>query len=210
MKKLWAEFKKFISRGNVIDMAIGVIVGSAFSAIVTSLTNKIIMPLINALLSLGGGGLEDAYTYLIKVKDATTGKVDLEKSIYIDWGAFITAIINFILIAMVLFAILKIVAKSREIINGVVRSTPNRAQRKALKARGVNMRNRAEVKVAFEQMLQEEADKKKAEELANKKPTDLELLTEIRDLLKQQAVQKEVVEQDKPVEAESTKKTKKA
>lgn len=47
MKKFWNEFKKFISRGNVVDMAIGVIIASAFTAIVTSLTNKIIMPLIN-------------------------------------------------------------------------------------------------------------------------------------------------------------------
>ena len=65
MKKFFADFKKFISRGNIIDMAIGVIVGNAFSAIVKAFTDKVIMPLINALLSIGGENvLESAYTYL--------------------------------------------------------------------------------------------------------------------------------------------------
>ena len=103
MKKLklfFEEFKKFIARGNIIDLSVGVIIGSAFSAIVTSLTNKIIMPFINWLLSLGGtNGLESAYTFLKKVYAEDGVTVDLSKSIYIDWGAFITAILNFFLIA---------------------------------------------------------------------------------------------------------------
>ena len=101
MKKFWADFKKFISRGNIVDMAVGVIIGSAFSAIVTSLTNKVIMPLINKLLAMSGGGLEKAYTFLDKVVDPVTNEVILEKSIYIDWGAFITAIINFFIMGWV-------------------------------------------------------------------------------------------------------------
>ena len=101
IKAFFAEFSKFISRGNVVDMAIGVIVASAFTAIVTALTNKIIMPCINWLLSLGGtNGLESAYTFLRKAY-----QVD---GVTIDWGAFITAIINFFLIAFVLFLVLKI------------------------------------------------------------------------------------------------------
>ena len=98
MKKFFKEFKTFISRGNIVDMAVGVIIGSAFSAIATALTNKIIMPLINLLLSIGGeNGLEKAYTFLKKVYDVN-GELDLTKSIYVDWGAFITAIINFFII----------------------------------------------------------------------------------------------------------------
>lgn len=109
IKAFFAEFSKFISRGNVVDMAIGVIVASAFTAIVTALTNKIIMPCINWLLSLGGtNGLESAYTFLRKAYQADGETIDLAKSIYIDWGAFITAIINFFLIAFVLFLVLKI------------------------------------------------------------------------------------------------------
>ncbi len=109
IKAFFAEFSKFISRGNVVDMAIGVIVASAFTAIVTALTNKIIMPCINWLLSLGGtNGLESAYTFLRKAYQVDGVTIDLAKSIYIDWGAFITAIINFFLIAFVLFLVLKI------------------------------------------------------------------------------------------------------
>ena len=99
MKKFFKEFKQFITRGNVLDMAIGVIIGSAFSAIVTALTNKILMPIINALLAQGKNGLDSAYTFLV-TSYAEDGTIDLAKSIYIDWGAFITAIINFLLIAM--------------------------------------------------------------------------------------------------------------
>lgn len=106
-KDFFADFKKFISKGNIVDMAVGVIIGSAFSAIVTALTNKILMPLINLLLSAGGeNGLEKAYTVLKPVYEAD-GTLDLTKSIYIDWGAFITAIINFFIIAFVLFLIIK-------------------------------------------------------------------------------------------------------
>lgn len=111
IKAFFAEFKKFISRGNVVDMAVGVIVASAFTAIVTSLTNKIIMPCVNWLLSLSGtNGLESAYTFLKKVYTTNADGaqvVDLAKSIYIDWGAFITAILNFFIIAFILFLMLK-------------------------------------------------------------------------------------------------------
>ena len=106
MKKFFQDFKKFIAKGNIIDMAIGVIVGNAFSAIVKALTDKIIMPLINYLLALGGSGLDSAFTFLKKATLAD-GTVDLANSIYIDWGAFITAIINFFIIALTLFVILK-------------------------------------------------------------------------------------------------------
>ena len=116
MKKFFKEFKAFISRGNVIDLAVGVIIGGAFTAIVTALTGHVLMPLINfALLKMTGGkGLEEVYTFLEKVYDPETGAIALESSIYIDWGAFITAIINFILIALVVFLIVKLINKARE------------------------------------------------------------------------------------------------
>ena len=115
MKKFFTEFKAFINRGNVIDLAVGVIIGGAFSAIVTALTSHILMPLINwVLLAITGGkGLEGVYTFLSKVTDEN-GAVVLENSIYIDWGAFITAVINFILIALVVFLIVKAINKAKE------------------------------------------------------------------------------------------------
>lgn len=120
MRKFFQEFRKFISRGNVVDLAVGVIIGSAFTAIVTALSNNILKPIINWVLSLvlGSNSLDNVYTYLKKVEmiDATTGAttIDLANSIYIDWGSFINAIINFLLIAIVVFVIVKLINKAKE------------------------------------------------------------------------------------------------
>ena len=116
------EFKKFITRGNIVDMSVGVIVGGAFTAIVNGLSNNILKPIINWFLAklLGKDSLSEVYTYLQKVEVAevdeagvATGKmvIDLTQSIYIDWGAFINAIINFLIIAFVLFVIVKMINK---------------------------------------------------------------------------------------------------
>ena len=115
-KGFFGEFKEFISRGNVVDMAVGVIVGGAFSAIVTALTANIFQPLINWALSAGGGekALEAARTILKGVYDPDTGKIVWESSIYIDWGAFISALINFLLVAFILFSIVKIINSVRD------------------------------------------------------------------------------------------------
>ena len=113
VKKFFGEFKKFITRGNVLDMAVGVIVGGAFTAIVNALSNNILKPIINWILAMiiGKDGLEGAITMLSRVY--TDGVLDLEKSIYIDWGAFINAIINFFLIAVVLFIIVRVINNIR-------------------------------------------------------------------------------------------------
>ena len=115
MSKFFGEFKKFIVRGNVVDMAVGVIVGSSFTAIVNALSNNILKPLINYLLALifGSGALEDAYTFLGNPV-YVDGVIDLTQSIYIDWGAFINAVLNFFLVAFVLFTIVKVVNGLRD------------------------------------------------------------------------------------------------
>ncbi len=115
MKKLLKEFKTFITRGNVVDLSVGVIVGSAFTAIVTALSDHIIKPIINLVLSLvmGSNSLDGIYTYLKKVE--VDGVVDLTNSIYIDWGAFINAIINFFIIAIVVFTIVKLINKAKDL-----------------------------------------------------------------------------------------------
>ena len=135
MKKFWNEFKAFISRGNIMNMAVGVIVGAAFSAIVTSLTNNIIRPFINWILSIitGGDGLTAVYTFLKKAYtvDATGAEiVDLTNSIYIDWGAFITAIIDFIIIAFTIFIIMKLLMGAQGFIKKSINDFPTRAERK--------------------------------------------------------------------------------
>jgi large conductance mechanosensitive channel len=196
MKKFIEDFKKFIKRGNVVDMAIGVIVGNAFSAIVKAFTDKIIMPLINALLSIGGtNGLESAYTYL-KRAYAEDGSIDLTKSIYIDWGAFITAIINFFIIAMTLFVVLKVAMKSRQMIESftdkVKKNKVTLEERKVLEERGYSIKNWKLYKKALIEYREEVAEAKKKEEASKPKvETDLDILKDIRELLKSQSETKE-------------------
>ncbi len=120
MKKLMKEFKTFITRGNVVDLAVGVIVGSAFTAIVTALSNNIIKPIINWVLAscLGSDSLEGIYTYLKKafmVDESGATVIDLANSIYIDWGAFINAVINFLIIALVVFFLVKLINKAKDL-----------------------------------------------------------------------------------------------
>lgn len=193
MRKFFKDFKAFISRGNIVDLAVGVIIGGAFSAIVTALTNKIIMPLINWALSAGGNGLESAYTFLKKVY--TDGELDLTKSIYIDWGAFITSIIDFILIALVLFIILKAAMKSSELLRKnaevIIKLKPNTEEKADLKARGVSKKDKKAYKAALEALRKEKADAKAKEEASKPKPeTDSDVLKDIRELLKAQAEKK--------------------
>lgn len=99
MKAFIKEFKEFISRGNVMDMAVGVIIGGAFTAIVTSLVNDILMP----VLSLITGGLD--FTSLCIVLG------EGENAATLNYGAFIAAIINFLLIAFVIFLLVKMINK---------------------------------------------------------------------------------------------------
>ena len=110
-KGFFGEFKEFITRGNVMDMAVGVIIGGAFTAIVTALTGGILQPLINWLIG-GNGGLEAARTILgqpVYIVEDGVSKVDWSKTNYIDWGAFISAVINFLLVALILFIIIKVI-----------------------------------------------------------------------------------------------------
>lgn len=195
MKKFFSEFKKFITRGNVIDMAVGVIVGSSFTAIVNGLSNFILKPITNWLLALvlKKDALSELYTMLQPAFVEGTAEVDLANSIYIDWGAFINSIINFILIALVLFTIVKIINKIREsqeaISDRLDEGKPTKEERKEMKKRGIKFSNKAAVAEFYAEKAKKIADEKaaaeekaKAERLAN--PTTEDLLKEIRDLLK--------------------------
>ena len=202
MKKIIAEFKKFIMRGNIVDMAVGVIVGSSFTAIVNGLSNFILKPLINALLYviMGGDALDKIYTFLVKefvVNDAgeITSEIDMAKSIYIDWGSFINAVINFFLIAFVLFTIVKVINHLRESgkkLEAEARnSRPSKEDRKEMKKRGIKFSDSDAVAAYYEEKAAKVAAEKAAAEekarldrLAN--PTTEDLLKEIRDLLKKE------------------------
>ncbi len=128
MKSFMKEFKEFISRGNVMDMAIGIIIGGAFTAIVTALVDSIITPLIGVIC----GGIDFA-KWGVQVGEAT-----------ILFGALIDAIIKFLLVALVLFLIIKALNKAKEV-----------------------------------------AGKEEAPEEPAPVPEDIQLLTEIRDMLKE-------------------------
>ena len=195
MKKFFSEFKTFITRGNVIDMAVGVIVGSAFTAIVTALSNNILKPIINWLLALvfGANSLSEVFTFLKRTE--VDGVVDLEQSIYIDWGSFVNAIINFLLIALVLFSIVRIINNLRTAQGDLLsklKGSLTAEDRKALKARGVKLSNKEAVAAYLAEKAEAAAAAKAAEEEKARlereaNPTAEDLLREIRDLLKQKA-----------------------
>ena len=189
MKKVAGEFKKFITRGNVIDLAVGVIIGGAFTSIVTALTTNILQPLINALISvIFGDGSLAVYTVLI-------GSIeDLDQAIYINWGAFISAIINFFLIALVLFFIVKFINKindnKEKLVNNLKRTMPNKEDKKEMKKQGIKLSSKTEVakfmqeKLERERLLEEENAKKLQAELEEaKKHTTEGLLEQIKELL---------------------------
>jgi large conductance mechanosensitive channel len=176
-------------------MAVGVIVGSSFTAIVNALSNQILKPIINWLLALifGANSLTDIYTMLKPVTDEATGQVVLENSIYIDWGAFINAVINFFLVAIVLFTIVKFINTAREhqkeLENAIQKGIPSKAERKEMKALGIKLTDKDAVAAYYAEKEKKAAEAKAAEEekarlekLAN--PSTEELLKEIRDLLK--------------------------
>ena len=138
------EFKEFISKGNVMDMAVGVIIGSAFASIVTALTDSFIQPLLNLI-----GGAEVQGTIPL----GNTGQA-------LDYGAFITAVINFLIIAFILFLMVKAV-------NNAEKKTEEKTQKIAKKTGKT-------------------VEEVKAEETpAPAKSEDVLLLEEIRDLLKE-------------------------
>jgi large conductance mechanosensitive channel len=147
MKKLITEFKAFIQRGNVLDMAIGVIIATAFGKITTSLVNDVFMPFISWIV-----GARDMTALNIVVRSEVLDEAGnvVKEGITLGFGTLLGAIIDFILVALVVFAIVKVFNKAHEIT---------------------------------------EAHKKKEEEQAVEEPaapTTEELLSEIRDLLKEQ------------------------
>ena len=139
MKKFFGEFKEFVSKGNVIDLAVGVVIGGAFGKIVSSLVDNIIMPLVGLII----GGV-DFSSLSITVKGAS-----------IKYGLFIQNVVDFLIVALCIFLFIKII-------------------------------NSLDKKVKSKVKKEEE---KKKEEPA--KPTkEVELLTEIRDLLKKESKKK--------------------
>lgn len=140
MKKFLSEFKEFAMKGNVVDMAVGVIIGAAFGKIVTSLVNDIIMPVIGVLT--GGVNFSD-HKWIIQ-QAVTNGEEIVTPEVAVTWGAFVQTIIDFVIIAFCIFIAIKFVNK--------LKKAPEPAPEAPAAPAG---------------------------------PTETELLTEIRDLLKE-------------------------
>ena len=112
MKKFIKEFSEFIKRGNVLDMAIGVVIGTSFGKITTSLVNDLLMPLISWIC-----GSRDMSALNVMVRRVELGEDGLvaKEAITLGFGTFIGTVIDFILVAIVVFAIVKISNKAHEL-----------------------------------------------------------------------------------------------
>ncbi len=143
------EFKKFISKGNVIDLSVGIIIGTAFTKIVNSIVNDMIMPIIGVLTA--GIDFADIKINLIPLAKALGNDKIPAGGINMSLGLFINAVIEFLIIGFTVFLLIKFINKSKE------------------KLEALNAKK----------------DKKEKEE-AVKKPDDILLLEEIRNILKRQ------------------------
>lgn len=112
MKKFIAEFKEFAMKGNVVDMAIGVVIGAAFGKITTSLVNDVIMPLISRIT----GGVDfSAWKWVLKAAELDETGTETAAEIAVNYGSFIAVVLDFLIIALVLFLVVKAINKLRSI-----------------------------------------------------------------------------------------------
>lgn len=194
MKKFFSEFKKFVQRGNVVDLAVGVIIGGAFSKITSSLVNDVIMPLITAIFGLFGvkGGVSGMSIVLNGVPKyvldtSTNTQVLNPEAILWNYGNFIQTVIDFLLIAFVLFVIIKALNFANDELRKVTEKSPfTKAELKAFRKEG---KTYMEIKKLEEEKRAEliaEAKRKEEEAKANAPKTEAQLLQEILDLLKEQ------------------------
>lgn len=170
-------FKKFITKGNVLDMAVGVVVGGSFSKIVNGLVNYIINPFVGIFIK--GGSLDSLKTVITPEEvDAVTGEI-LTKEVAILWGTWLQTIIDFLIVALCIFTMVRLIVRLREALEA------DKIAAEEAKAK------EAADKAAAEKAAADAAASEKAAELA-KKQAELDasilkqeaLLTEIRDLLK--------------------------
>ena len=169
MKNFWKDFKTFISKGNIIDLATAVVIGGAFNKIVTGLVNYIIMPVISMLA--GGLNMED-WKYVIKeaVIDEVGTVVEAETAIL--YGSFLQTIIDFLIIALSIFIVLRIIMKAKAKVQAAEIAAAEEAKAKA----DAEAKEKADAEAAAAAEAVAAAEAKEAEKL--------QLLKEIRDSLR--------------------------
>ena len=193
MKKFFGEFKKFITRGNVFDMAVGLIIATAFNKIVSSMVNDIIMPLVT--WSTGASSVADLSIVLKVAEDGT--------KLTWNYGSFLQYVIDFFIIAFSVFIMVKVVNASREQfkeLNEFLEKATKKEIREEKKAMRIKAKAEGrpykevwaehlqEKKLIAEAKAKQLAEEKAQKELEARKlnPTQEDLLKEIRDLLTEQ------------------------
>ena len=203
MKKFLQEFKVFITRGNVFDLAVGMIIATAFNKIVSSLVNDIIMPLIT--WATGAASLKELSLPLKYTTDPATGISEV--SLSWAYGNFLQTVIDFLIIALSVFLMVKVVTTSRKKFQDLSQFAINttkkevREEKKTLRAKAKlenrkfrdvwkeHEANKAK-KAEDAKLAKEQEEKEKAEQYAKENPSSETLLKEIRDLLKEQTKNK--------------------
>lgn len=197
MRKFFKEFKAFISRGNVFDMAVGLIIATAFNKIVSSLVNDILMPLVT--WATGAASLADLSVVLRETVNAD-GSVTL---LTWNYGNFIQTIIDFLIIAFSIFCMVKIVTNSqkkfKEFGETVTKTSSKeyKEERKTVKVLAKQQNRKfkevwnehvAEKQKQQEEKAKQEAEAKKQKELEDRlaNPTTEDLLKDIKEILKNQ------------------------
>ena len=171
----WKDFKAFISRGNIVDLAIGLVVGAAFTAIVNSLVNDIIKPLIALLVD---GDFSELVVVLREAVYDTDGVTVLQEAITLNYGNLIMAILTFLIDAFVIFTVLRIVTKAKN----RLKEESVKLKEKLMKAEDAeeNAEQAAEIAEAAAEPVPAPAPEPQPA------PSVEQLLAEIRDLLKAQ------------------------
>lgn len=111
MKKFFKDFKEFINKGNVVDMAVGVVIATAFGAITKSLVADIITPLIS--LALGASSIKDL-SYVLKAPVVDEAGTVITEGIFLNYGTFLQTIVDFLIIALCVFVFIRVLTKSAE------------------------------------------------------------------------------------------------
>lgn len=169
----WKDFKAFISRGNIVDLAVAVVVGAAFTAIVNSVVNDIIKPLIALLV---GGDFSELVVVLRPEALNEAGEV-VQEAILLNYGNLIMAILTFLIDAFVIFTVLRIVRNAQKKLKEGAAALKERLEKDENAAQAAEEAVEATAEVAAQPAAPAESAK----------PTAEELLAEIRDLLKENA-----------------------
>lgn len=172
----WKDFKAFISRGNIVDLAVAVVVGAAFTAIVNSLVNDVIKPLIALLV---GGNFSELMVVLRPEEVNEAGEV-ITQAITLNYGNFIMAILTFLIDAFVIFTVLRIVRKAQKRMRETAEEFRNRLMKK-------ESETAEKAEEAAESAAEAANQVAKVQETEAQVPSETveSLLAQIRDLLKE-------------------------